>query len=217
MLLRPLAWFSATLFLLVASAASATPVRYDYVFGNASVTLIQEVPGGPVLGSDIATLTGTFATFDTAVPALTDFEFIIDDNSVILGPLGSIDVYLVASAASGFSAPATPVGVDIYTWSGGAVDVTGSLAFTGGLLDGQTVPVAISLASVDGGFRTTVFGTETFGIANAFTIYSFSIDGVDYRVRVNVAFKGVPEVPEPSMAALVALALAGIAFHRRST
>lgn len=201
---------SAALLLLAASSAEAAPLRYDYVTGVASVRLVQ---GMTVLSSATADLTGTFATFDDAVPALTDFEFVIDDDSVLLGPLGSIDVFLTATDALGFSAPATPLGGGVYSWSGGAVDVVGSLSFTGGLLDGQTVPVTISLPSISGNFRTASTATETFGLANAFNVYFFEIDGVPYHVQASVGFKGLA-VPEPATAALLALGLAAIARRR---
>lgn len=196
---------------LLASTAGATPVQYDYVTGVANVRLVQ---GQTVLGSDNATLTGTFATFDDAVPALTDLEFVVDDGSVVLGPLGSIDVLLTATDAAGFSAPATPLGGGVYSWSGGAVDVVGSLSFTGGLLNGQTVPVNIVLPTLNGNFRTASTATETFGLANAFDVYFFSVAGVDYHVQVSVAFKG-EAVPEPSTAVLFALGLGAIAGRRR--
>jgi hypothetical protein len=205
---------AAVLLPLIALSADATPVQYDYVFGNVSVTLV-EVPGGAVVGADTATLTGTFATFDEAVPELVDFEWIVDDDSVVLGALGSIDAYLTATAAPLFSAPATDLGGGVYSWTGGAMDVAGSLSFTGGLLDGQTIPVAVSFASINGMFRTSTVATETFGITNAFDIYQFSINDQEYRIRFNIGFKGVPQVPEPSAVALVALGLAAIARRLR--
>lgn len=196
---------------LLAASADATPVRYDYVTGVASFRLVQ---GQTVLGADTAALVGTFATFDAAAPALTDLEFVIDDGAVTLGPLGSIDVTLTATDAPGFSAPATPLGGGVYSWSGGGVDVVGSLSFTGGLLAGQTVPVNLFLPSLNGNFRTASTATETFGLANAFNVYFFTLGGVQYHVQASVAFKG-EAVPEPASALLVAAGLAAIARPRR--
>ena len=201
----------AALLVVVAGSADATPVQYDYVTGVANVRLHQ---GMTLLASDNATITGTYATFDDAVPALTDFEIVVDDNAVVLGPLGSIDVLLTAVDGAGWSGPATPTGPQTWNWTGGPASVTGSLAFTGGLLNGQTIPVAISIPTLNGNFRTASTATDTFSLTNAFTVYSFNVEGVDYHVQVSVAFKGV--VPEASTAALLALGLCGLAQRRRA-
>lgn len=214
MLPRFLLLAAAALLPLVATSAGAIPVQYDYVFGNVSVTLVA-VPSGTVLGADTADLTGTFATFDEDVPELVDFEFVVDDDNVVLGALGTIDAFLTGTAGAGFPAPATPLGGGLYSWTGGDMDVVGSLSFTGGFFDGQTIPVAVTITSINGQFRTTTVGDETFGITNAFDIYQFSHEGQDYRIRFNVAFKGVPQVPEPSTLVLAALGLAAVGRLRR--
>lgn len=210
MLRTPAAVLAAALGCLFAASAGATPLQYDFVRGSASVRLVQ---AQTVLAADSADLTGTFATFDDAVPALTDFEWVVDDGSIVLGPLGTIDALLTATPAPGFSAPATPAGVDVWNWSGGPVSVVGSLSFTGGLLGGQTVPVNIQLPELHGTFRTATLGDDTFSLTNAINVYQFDLQGQHYILQLGVAFKGLA-VPEPSTAVLVAMGLV-IAARRR--
>lgn len=203
---------TAALGSLLAASAGATPLQYDFVRGSASVRLVQQQT---VLATDSADLTGTFATFDDAVPALTDFEWVVDDGSIVLGPLGTIDAQLTATPALGFSAPATVAGVDVWNWSGGPVSVVGSLSFTGGLLDGQTVPVNILLPEIHGTFRTATVDDDTFSLTNAINVYQFDLEGQHYILQLGVAFKGLA-VPEPSTAVLVAMGLVIAARRRRA-
>jgi hypothetical protein len=192
-------------------AAHALPVTYDFVFGVATANLLAN--GVPV-GSATADMTGTFATFDDAVPELVDFQFVIDDPSVTLGPLGTMDVLLTASGAPGFSAPATPISGGRYAWVGNLVDVVGSISFTGGIFNGQTLPVSLTLSNVDGQFRTGSLADETFGFTDAIDVFTFMNAGVQYKLVVHAAWKGVPVVPEPATAGLLALGLAGLARRR---
>jgi hypothetical protein len=195
---------------LLPAIASATPITYGYVAGHATINLAT---GNTVLSSDTATITGTFVTFDDAIPALTDFEFVIDDGAVNLGPLGSVDVLLTATAPPGFSGPATPIGVDNWSWTGSAYDIVGSLGFTGGPFNGQTIPVNLTLPSLSGFFRTGTVNGNDFSLTNAVDIYQFTAGGVPYKVQVMVQFNAVP-VPEPATAALLAGGLVALVARR---
>jgi hypothetical protein len=196
---------------LLPVAAVATPITYGYLAGHATVNLAS---GNTVLSSDTATITGTFVTFDAAIPALLDFEFVIDDGAVNLGPLGSVDVMLTATAPNTFLGPATLIGPDNYTWSGGPYDIVGSLAFTGGPLNGSNVPVNLTLPDLSGYFRTGSVNGNDFSLTNAVDIYHFAVNGVPYKVQVMVQFNAIP-VPEPATAALLAGGLGLVATRRR--
>ena len=197
---------------LWSTAASATPITYLFHAGHATVNLAT---GNTVLATDTATITGTFVTFDEALPALTDFEFVVDDGAVNLGPLGSVDVLLTATAPPGFSGPATPIGVDQWSWAGSAYDIVGSLAITGGPFNGQTIPVNLTLPNLSGFFRTGTVNGNDFSLTNAVDIYQFTLNGVPYKVQVMVQFNALP-VPEPATAALLAMGLVAIGRRRRS-
>ncbi len=197
---------------LLPVAASATPITYSYSAGYATVNLAT---GNTVLSSDTAAITGTFVTFDSAVPALIDFEFVIDDGAVDLGPLGSVDVLLTATAPNGFSGPATPIGPDNYSWSGSAYDIVGSLGFTGGPFNGQTIPVDLTLPSLSGFFRTGAVNGNDFSLSNSVDIYQFVLNGTPFKVQVAVQFNAIP-VPEPATVALLAAGLVAVASRRRS-
>ena len=201
---------AAALLLLLPLPAAATPLTWLYYYGTTRALLFQ---GNTQVGSAIADMSGTFATFDEDVPALLDFEFVVDDDSVVLGPLGSMDVLLTATPSAGFSAPATPIGGGRYSWVGGAVDIVGSISFTGGLLGGQTVPINVTAASLNGYFDTVEFGDETFGLTEAIDIFEFNVLGVPYKLRAHVVFKGVP-IPEPTTAVLLAAGLVALARRR---
>jgi hypothetical protein len=198
--------------LLLPASAGATPLRYDFFSGTATARLLQ---GTTLVASAAADLAGTFSTFDDAVPELVDFEFVVDDDTVSMGFLGNIDVFLTVTPSAGFSAPAAAAGVDRWSWEGGPVDVVGSLSFTGGALNGQTVPVNLTLADVRGFFRTDELGDDTFGFTDAIDVLDVTILGQPYKLGVNLAFKGVP-VPEPATAALLAGGLAALAARRRA-
>jgi hypothetical protein len=214
-MLRPLQLlFAGLALLLLPVAASATPITYGYLAGHATVNLAS---GNTILSSDTATITGTFVTFDAAIPALLDFEFVIDDGAVNLGPLGSVDVTLTATAPNSFSGPATLIGPDNYTWSGGPYDIVGSLAFTGGPLNGSNVPVNLTLPDLSGYFRTGTVNGNDFSLTNAVDIYHFTVNNVPYKVQVMVQFNAIPiPVPEPATAALLGAGLVALARRRRS-
>lgn len=203
---------AVALMLLLPLPAAATPVTWLYSYGTTRAQLWQ---GSTPVGLALADMSGTFSTFDAAIPALLDFEFVIDDDSVVLGPLGSMDVSLTVTPSPGFNAPATPISATRYTWAGGPVDIVGSIAFTGGVLNGQTIAVNHTATAVNGYFDTVPTATETFGLTEAIEIFNFAIDGVPYQLRAQVVFKGVP-IPEPTTALLLGFGLVAIAGRRRA-
>lgn len=200
-------------------AAAAVPIQYDFVAGTASVEVaidgdVQEVVSTP--------LSGSFVSFDAMAPAVTDLEYLIEDE-IDLGDLfGTLELALTVEDGAGFSAPATQVGADSFTYTGGPLVLSAAVTVSGGSLGfwgNGGDPVEATIDPVDG--TVDVVGNTAFVHTEkelSFDFIPFSEDDGEVVVTASVDFEGVPD-PGPAVLLLLAGAGFGVraAWRRHAT
>lgn len=200
-------------------AAAAAPVQYDFTSGSASVTATILDFGD--VASVALPLSGTFVTFDEAVPELTDFEFAVTSSSIMLtSPFQGYDEIVLAATltpAPGYVNHGT-TGPNPYSFDVGPVVVTGSLhAYDH---DGIEADLDIPLFQLE---NDPLTGTVDIAMGmltlEGVTFAILDVDGGQLQITGDIVFEGVA-VSEPTANLLLAAGLGGLLVagsrHRRA-
>lgn len=216
-------WAAAlvTAALTISGSAHAAPVLYQFVSGQAFITVTA---GTTTLAAAPLTLNGIFAEFDSVVPALTDFDFTTAPNQAInlSSAFGGYDQIVVNSASLSPGAGYTNLfasnnGGGNYSVTVAPVHVAGiySASNSGGpppppvnnvpIMFDNTTPL---IATID-----IVGGTFTLG---GITLAVIPVPGEaePLVVKADLTFAGIVPVPEPGVFALIGLGLAGLVALR---
>lgn len=197
------------------AAAAAVPIQYDFVAGNASVEVaidgdVEEVVSTP--------LSGSFVSFDAMAPAVTDLEYLIEEEIDLGSAFGTLELALTVVDGAGFSAPATQVAPGSFTYTGGPLLLSAEVTVSGGSLgfwgNGGN-PVEATIDPVDG--TVDVVGSTAFVNTEtelSFDFVPFSEENGEVVVTASVDFEGVPE-PGPAVLLLLAGAGLGVRAARR--
>ncbi|MEG1933743.1 MAG: PEP-CTERM sorting domain-containing protein [Kiritimatiellia bacterium] len=134
---------------------------------------------------------------------------------------GSMTIGSVVYSASGDLAGAVAYAKDSTT-SGGTYSIIGSTALNGGLLTGDVTAASGSAPSTEKGkywiilFDATKETYAVMEVAATATDGKWNESGVFPGIPVLGEFVGTAVVPEPTILALLALGIAGVALRRRA-
>jgi hypothetical protein len=205
-----------------AAPASAAPVVYQFLMGEANIS----VTAGTTTLVENATLTldGIFATFDDVAPALTDFHFTTaPGQSITLATaFGGYDDIVVESASmlpgAGYANLfAAQIGPNTYQVAVAPIVVNGvySAANSAGPPPPPVSNVPIDFVNTSPLVANIDLVEQTF-ILEGITLAMIWVPGeADPAVlKADLTFKGMRFVPEPATASLLVLTAVGLAVLR---
>ncbi len=207
--------------LAFAGAANAAPVQYQFVTGQAFITVSV---GTNTLASTALDMNGIFAEFDSVVPALTDFDFTTYPNQSITlsSAFGGYDQIVVNSASLTPGAGYTNLFASDN--GGGNYSVTVAPVHVSGIYSASNSagPPPPAVSNVPIMYDNTTPLVATIDVANGiFTLGGITLavlqvpgEAEPLIVKADLSFKGMVAVPEPGALALVGLGLVGLAALR---
>jgi len=209
--------------LLIAGPASAVPITYYYVGGQAEVTVTTDPGGVTILSTTVLPIDGVSVTFDADTVDLTGFLITIPTTGILSldTPYGGYDQVRIESA------DLSP-GIG-YTTLLGSDDGGGNYSFVAGPID---------INGIYSAFDSTNTNPDLLNIAAPFTDSSLisgsinintgeltlngitlaNLDGAafgetdDLSIKADITFIGDSTIPEPRTASLLALGLLGLAW-----
>jgi len=204
-----------SLSLLLPLAAGAAPITFvvDHGGVTAGVSL-----NGTTIAVGAGQLTSGFVVFDDASGTIPDFS--LQSNNLFVsvpalpGAYNALDLDISIDPAAGYSSSAT--GSNPYTVTLGPIAVS----FSGAALD-NSPPVTVPPQAVAGvipinSFTVTAYydGTEMrLGLLGV-KVGEIRFGNLVYDVRADIEFVGFA-IPEPALASLLAVGVAGLALASR--
>jgi hypothetical protein len=200
---------------LLPSLAGASPLTFALDHGSVTARLTV---GSTVIGTAVGQLDSGFVVFDPTTGGLPDFS-LGSSNLAILAPAlpgayNALDLAIQIDPAAGYSNSATGTGPWSITL--GPIDIS----FSGTAFD-NAPPITVPPIPVSGILPVNSFGVTAFFNAGqmrlgllGLKVGEFTVAGVVYEVRADIEFVGFA-VPEPALASLALVAIAGLAWIAR--
>jgi hypothetical protein len=213
---------AAALALGGAATANAAPITYQYASGQATITVTA---GVTALGTATLNLNGVFATFDAALPSLTNFQFTTAPNQwiTLVNLFGGFDQIWVNSGSlvpgTGYgTVSGTNLGSGHYLVSVAPVVVNG--VYTGRNSQNNTsagpFPISYTNATPLNATIDVIGGNFTL---QGITLGIVPVPGEQFPavIKADITFRGATPVPEATTGALLALAAVGLLARRHQT